>query len=106
LNVRAATHLTVRSWPIVANSYAIGENVARMAAHDPHLPFDRTRVLRQLPKWNSHSGLRFGRQILGVGRHSGIRVGEAAKSPFSDIRTLSRRDGRLHSKRKDTFDPQ
>ena len=24
-------------WPIVANSYAIGENVARMAAHDPFL---------------------------------------------------------------------
>jgi hypothetical protein len=23
------------SWPIVANSYAIGESVARMAAHDP-----------------------------------------------------------------------
>jgi hypothetical protein len=53
---------------------------------DPHLPFDPTRVLRQLPKWNSHSGSRLGRQFLGHCRRSILVDHEAASARSSAIR--------------------
>ena len=38
LNVRPTTYVNGGSWPIVAKRCAIGESVARVAAHDPQRP--------------------------------------------------------------------
>ena len=39
MSTRQRTVANDGNWPIVANSYAIGENVARMAAHDPEATY-------------------------------------------------------------------